>query len=183
MTQALQTTFGSLLSALQAMTPGSFLLALALAMATALLVFRPVLAPRRAAPRPASRREQLEVQKAALLAEIRDLDFDQETEKVAPEAYSQRRAQLVTQAADILRQIDRLPGDNDSLDARIEMAVALRRRTTVTPVETHPAPMPAAGISAENTPAPARVVNFCPQCGQRATPQDRFCAACGHQLV
>lgn len=183
MIQALETTFGSLLSALQAMTPGSFLLALALAMATALLVFRPVLTPRRATPRPASRREQLEVQKAALLAEIRDLDFDQETEKVAPEAYTQRRAQLVTQAAELLRQIDRLPGDGDNLDARIEAAIALRRRASVEPVAARVVSMQIVEVSAENAPAPARLVNFCPQCGQRVTPQDRFCAACGHQLV
>jgi hypothetical protein len=30
--------------------------------------------------------------------------------------------------------------------------------------------------------AAERVVNFCPQCGQRAEPEDRFCSGCGTPL-
>ncbi len=182
MSEPLQTTFGSLLSALQALTPGSVLAALALGVLVALLVFRPVLSPRRPARLARSRRDQLEIQKTVLLEEIRDLDFDQETEKVAPEAYTQRRAALVIQAAELLRQIDAQPAAGDNLDARIEAAIAQRRGGSL--AATLPV-RPAVPLStgADETPPPARIVNFCPQCGQRATPQDRFCAACGHQLV
>ena len=30
--------------------------------------------------------------------------------------------------------------------------------------------------------AEAEAINFCPQCGRRAGPDDRFCAGCGKQL-
>ena len=30
--------------------------------------------------------------------------------------------------------------------------------------------------------AAERVMNFCPQCGQRAEPEDRFCSGCGTPL-
>jgi len=31
--------------------------------------------------------------------------------------------------------------------------------------------------------APARIVNFCPQCGQRVDEGDRFCSNCGARLT
>jgi len=36
--------------------------------------------------------------------------------------------------------------------------------------------------AAEGRPEPADEVNFCPRCGRRVGPEDRFCARCGAPL-
>ncbi len=45
----------------------------------------------------------------------------------------------------------------------------------------HTAPPAGAGADADAD-ADADEVNFCPQCGRRASPDDYFCAKCGHRL-
>ncbi len=174
------TAFESFWNAASALTPGSLLAALALLLLVSLFILRPTLRPHAFATRPAGRRQALLVRKEAILADMRALDFDHETEKIPTEEYAQRRAELMAQAADLLRQIDELPtGGALSIDEQIEAAVAARRVVvppTTTPITTTPvAAVPPAGP----TPAP----NFCSQCGRPVAAHDRFCSACGHKLV
>ncbi len=89
--------------------------------------------------------ERLFVEREAMYAAIRDLDFDFETGKLTDEDYRQQRAAWVDRGVDILKALDTLhqraaepgapvavervtPAGDDDLDAQIEAAVASRRR-------------------------------------------------------
>jgi hypothetical protein len=174
---------------------GSLLLALALLVIVGLFILRPLLwapAATLAAARPAAdERETLEVEKEAILEQIRVLDFDHETGTVSQADYEQIRQELVAAAAAVLRELDALeparaaaagPDDFDEIEAAvaqhrreraaadIEAAVAQRRARS----------QPVAVAGNGGSPAGSRA--FCPQCGQAAEEGDRFCAYCGHQL-
>lgn len=63
------------------------------------------------------------------------------------------------------------------MDQRIEAWVARVQAGLRTPSDEAPVMVSPAAPS-----APSRIVNFCPQCGQRAKEGDRFCSACGVRL-
>lgn len=90
-------------------TPG-LLVALALAIVVGYLVLRPVFFSKEAkedlaAPTPLA---ELEAQREAVLAAIRELDFDYHTGKVTEADYAERREALVQQGVALLKEIDRL---------------------------------------------------------------------------
>ena len=158
------------------MTVGSILLGLSLLVLVALIVARPVLMP---APRPnqPNKRQVLEAHKENLLEQIRALDFDLETGKIAVETHQEQRNGLMNQAAATLQELDglahELPAD---LDAEIELAVSRLRRSR--PEQSQPTPPPPTTAPT----APAGVQRFCSQCGKARDRQDKFCAYCGHKF-
>jgi hypothetical protein len=181
------------------MTIGSILLGVALLVGVGLFVTRPVFVHDPQRRRRMSKRKALTLQKEATLTEIQSLDFDYETGKVADDEYQQQREAYVAEAAELLKQIDALderfleteaapeavqPAADSSpaseLD-EIEAAIA-RRRASAAP-DAPPAP---AAVAPEQKAAAASgqpgAASFCPQCGQPADVEDRFCAYCGHQL-
>ena len=101
------------------MTTGSILISIALLLVVGLFVARPFLLPT-TPPKPISKREQLEAEKEALLARIRALDFDAETDKQADEEWQGEREFLMQKAAGVLRQLDEV----EDTDAAIEAAIA-----------------------------------------------------------
>ena len=109
------------------MTLGSILLATAVLILVGLFVFRPLLLPH--VPRVAgpTKREQLNAEKEALLTEIKALDFDFETGKLPSAEYESERSERVQKAADILRTLDEMPEEVDSVEAQIEAAIASLR--------------------------------------------------------
>lgn len=157
------------------MTVGSILLGLSLLVLAALFVARPVLRP---APRPSqpNKRQVLEAHKENLLEQIRALDFDLETGKIADEAHQEQRNGLMNQAAATLQELDGLVNELPvSLDAEIELAVSRLRRSR--PEHNQPpTPSPVAPT------VPAGVERFCSQCGKPRDRQDKFCAYCGHKF-
>jgi hypothetical protein len=184
------------------MTIGSILLGLALLVLVVMYIARPLLAAgmrsrRQTRPRtrPKTRnRQSLLAQKEALLAQIYTLDFDFETGKLPETDYQQQREALMSEATAVLKQLDEMDGEIEAAaaavpeqaasgrksdpDAEIEAAVA-RLRVTV--------PAVAAEVATEVVgEEPARAGNgqakFCPQCGQPADPDDKFCAHCGYRL-
>jgi hypothetical protein len=191
------------------MTIGSILLGVALLVGVGLFVTRPIFVHDPQRRRRMSQRKALTLQKEAILTEIRALDFDYETGKVAEEEYRQGREAYVAEAAELLQRIDAL--DERFLDTEatpaaeqpaaeqpaaeqpkvagqpelefdeIEAAIARRRGKA--------APAAAPAPKATRPKQKARVGSgqagggFCPQCGQPADPDDRFCAFCGHQLT
>lgn len=107
---------------------------------------------------------RLLAQKEAILEQIRLLEFDHTTGKIPTEAYEFERQHLLVEAAQVMKQFDQEVTavlGNDSLDARIEAAVAQLR-----------------GKSAAET-----AVIACPNCTEPVRSGDKFCAACGHQLT
>jgi hypothetical protein len=147
------------------MTLGSILLGLALLILVGLFVARPFLQRDAPSTRPQTGRQQLLAQKEAILAQIMTLEFDFETGKLPVELYQPERTELIAKAAVLLERLDNQP-DDKRVELEIEAAVAqLRGQRVVTPV-----------------PSVNGHGRYCPQCGTPTDPDDKFCAACGHNL-
>ncbi|MGB1253375.1 MAG: hypothetical protein ACPG8W_22370, partial [Candidatus Promineifilaceae bacterium] len=109
--------------------------------------------------------------KEALLNEIKSADFDFETGVTPEQTYQRERYKLVQQAAGILRQIDQLPDETDSIDAQIEAAIKALRG--IPPAVNSPSP---AKSETKNAP-------LCPQCHDPIAQADKFCRGCGEKLA
>ena len=97
----------------------------------------------------------------AILAALRDLDFDHGVGKVAEEDYGPLRQVLLAEAADVVSLLDEEQAKVEAdLDARIEAEVLSVRQI----------------LRAE------RDDNVCPTCGRPFSPGDLFCAGCGARL-
>ena len=144
------------------MAIGSILLGLALLIVAGLYLARPLLTVQPESKTYLTRRQQLEEEKEIYLAEIRALDFDHETGKVPPEVYEQQRAQLLSEAAAVLKALDEMSAEDGDVYSQIEAAVAERR---------HQYAMSSNGQA-----------GFCTQCGQPLDLGDKFCAGCGQPL-
>ncbi len=120
--------------------------------------------------RPTTRRrlrptQDLQQEYQALVAAIRDLDFDYRAGVVMEEDYQRLRHHLVLQAVSLLQHLDRSPGWEERLEAQVEdMVRALRARRR------RAAALPDGGEARR-----------CAECGARVQPEDRFCARCGAQ--
>lgn len=181
------------------LTLGSILLGVALLLIVLMVLARPFLAPPETPEE--EHADEIDIvyyRKEAVLRQIRELDDDMESGKIAPELYQRTRPGLVAQAALLMKQLDEmganqplpeaLPADVDAqieaavrklrtpeeIDAQIEMAVKSMR-----------AGQPAAGQPANGAPATKASANgmrYCPRCGRRAESGDRFCSGCGYDL-
>lgn len=190
-------------SFLASLTIGSILLGAALLLIVALFLARPFAMPEDEEKR--VDREEIDgllLRKESLLRDIRELDDDYESAKVAPELYMRTRPQMVRQAAVLMKQLDEhgyvapdVVSDADA-DARIEAAV--RRLRTPQQLDDE---MEAAIRRARAGTGDADVVTtvvattvvasaasngglrYCPQCGRRVESDERFCPKCGRNLV
>jgi hypothetical protein len=137
----------------------------------------------------------LEAQRESLYTQIKELDLDHATGKVNDEDYARLRADLVAQAAAVLKQIDGVaqspaprvieaaapaapvPGDD------LEALIAARRKTRSTSAPQAVDPDIEAAIAARRKIAtPAESELSCPQCGKLVSADDAFCAKCGAAL-
>jgi hypothetical protein len=103
----------------------------------------------------------------ALVAAIRDLDFDYRTGVLTEEDYRPLRDALALRAASLLQGLDRRSRQESDLDAQIEAMVSALRSQRPR----------AALVHSEDVGA-----TTCPACGQRARTGDRFCVHCGTAL-
>lgn len=141
------------------MAIGSILLGLALLIVVGLFLARPLLIAKPQPTKQLTRRQQLEQNKDAYLSEIRALDFDHETGNIPQEVYEQQRAQLVQEAAAILKELDDLPAEDGDVYSQLEAAVAARRHQHAMSSNGH--------------------ARYCTQCGQPLDAGDKFCSRCG----
>lgn len=193
-------------SFLASLTIGSILLGAALLLIVALFLARPFAMPEDEEKR--VDREEIDgllLRKESLLRDIRELDDDYESAKVAPELYMRTRPQMVRQAAVLMKQLDEhgyvapdVVSDADA-DARIEAAVRRLRTPQQLDDEMEAAIRRArAGTGAvvvtETTVVIATMTEiagaasnggprYCPQCGRRVESDERFCPKCGRNLV
>jgi hypothetical protein len=149
----------------------TFIFLLALLTLAGLYISRPLIVPHAGIPKPMTPRERLLAEKNALMARIRDLDFDVETGKIPQSEHQRLREPLLARAAVLLQEID-------EIDSRLEKKIASRRVTT--PAGRHSSTRIDDEIEAAV--AQRRRGRFCTQCGQAAAAEDRFCAACGSKL-
>lgn len=135
--------------------------------------------------------DELVTRRDALYTALKDVEFDQETGKLANEDYQIVRARYMAEAARVLQQLDRLtPEAEAALDAEIESAVAqLRSNGKPTSLATeYPADLVEA-VEAEidslikRATAPDKQGVACPDCGQPYRPGDLFCPTCGASLA
>jgi hypothetical protein len=163
------------------MTIGSILLGVALAILVGLVLARPLLQASREEQRNLSRRQILLAEKEAILAQIRDLDFDHDTGKMPDEIHQNQRAQLMNSAADILKQLEQMAGQAPQppapvvkgvMDAEDDIEAAVARVRQAKKAKSAPKPRPAS----------ANGGGFCPQCGTAFDAGDKFCVSCGYKL-
>lgn len=163
------------------MSIGSILLGVALAVLVGLVLARPLLQASREEQGKVSQRQLLLAEKEAILAQIRDLDFDHDTGKMPDEIHQHQRAQLMNSAADILRQLEQLEVKapqpviqtvNGTVDVDDDIETAVARMRQGKKVKSIPKPR------AES----ANGGGFCPQCGHPFDAGDKFCVSCGHKL-
>jgi len=132
------------------MTLGAMIVGLALLVLIVSLVLRPL--TQRGGRDEAAQEEDRPPRLEAVLAALRDLDFDHQTGKVSEDDYTPARAGLLAKAA---RAMERDPESSveDILEARVK---EIRRRLE------------------QDVPAA-----HCTHCGGRLHPGDRFCTRCG----
>jgi hypothetical protein len=121
--------------------------------------------------------QSMEVQRDSLYAQISELDLDHATGKTNDEDYQQVRTGLVTQAADMLRQIDGQKPPAKTRDVDVEALIAARRKTTA-----QPAGKADLDQQIEAAIKARRSGIVCPNCGKLATADDVFCSRCGTSL-
>jgi hypothetical protein len=175
---------------------GSILLGLALLLIVAFIVARPLLDGRlgEGAERDGEG-VRLLFEREQLLSQLRDLDFDHATGKLAAEDYTAQRAGLVAQGVAILKQLDALGlgaapsnGASPSPEDEIEAAIAAARSR---PPKAGPAPAaPVRSSAPRRNVQPSRAASagaaapalYCPNCGRPARSGDQFCGGCGQPL-
>lgn len=146
---------------------GSVLLALALLLLVIAFVARPFMERVTQSTRLADTND-LVTQREAVLIELRELDFDHSTGKVADDDYQTQRSRLVSKGSEILRNLDQLQitanesSTTEDLDAEIEQLIAARRSAK---------------------PLQSSVSNTCPQCHKPIRAADKFCPSCGTKLT
>jgi hypothetical protein len=140
----------------------------------------------------------LETQREALYTQIKELDLDHATGKVNDDDYARLRADLVAQAAAVLKQLDgiALPAaaSHTPVTDDVEALIAARRKTRSASAAPLAAAPPAAGAKSADadveaaiaarrkTAAATSAAAKCPQCGKPINADDAFCAKCGAAL-
>ncbi|MCS7260211.1 MAG: zinc ribbon domain-containing protein [Anaerolineae bacterium] len=134
-------------------------------------------------------RAALLARREALYAALRDAEFDHAMGKLATADYQALHRQLTREAAQVLRQLDHLTLDPETVYAQeIEQAV-LRLRTAKEaatlslPVEVREAVEAEVAQLIKRATIPDRPAErTCPHCGQICQPEDLFCMYCGARL-
>lgn len=136
--------------------PSTLILGLALALLFGAVIAIPLLDRRRPAVEPPTRLDMLEAERAVVVRNIRELDFDHRTGKIDDADYASLRAELLERGAQLLRDIEsaRAAEHSRDFDREIEDQVArLRARATR-------ACAACAAVLRQDD-------KFCPQCGER----------------
>jgi hypothetical protein len=135
--------------------------------------------------------DELIARRDAIYAALKDAEFDRETGKLADEDYQIVRNRYMSEAAQVLRQLDRLaPEAEAALDAEIESAVAELHSDGkgISPPYGYSADVVAAVEAEVNSliqhgVASGKHTLACPDCGRPYQAGDAFCAACGASLA
>jgi hypothetical protein len=150
---------------------------LVLALALAALAYPLYRARTQAVPVSASTLDDLLAQRDGVYATLRDLELDQQLNKLDAADYTSLREKYMARATEILLELDALRGEGGAKEAsdEIEREVAALRggRSASLP-----------GSKDQPTAEPSRRTSEskCPNCGRPYNIGDKFCARCGRAL-
>lgn len=119
--------------------------------------------------------------KDAVLAAIKDTEFDYRVGKLSKEDYERYDSNLRRQAVGLLQQIEKVAPESARLDDDIEAAIAAQRQVPVA-AEAAPTPRPQPVVSPAPAAANGGVVTaprYCTNCGAKLDAHHKFCANCG----
>jgi len=116
---------------------------------------------------------------------LQELDFDYSLGKVPEEDYPTQRANLLQRGADILRKLDEFAPEKtqDNKDARIERAIAARRKNGAGKSQEVIDDEIESMVSSRRKGRKEKSAGFCPRCGKPVMASDKFCPACGKSLA
>ncbi len=145
---------------------GSILIGLALAIAVAAYVFRPLFVGGGERVTEIDHRlSELQAERDRVLSRIQELDMDFAMGKLLEQDYRGQRDELMLKGAEVLKELDAMVGleaspvEPVSVEEDIESAVARIR-----------------GKGGSES------IGFCPSCGEAVQIGDRFCTHCGTAL-
>lgn len=145
---------------------GSILIGLALALAVATYIIRPlVIGGGERVTEIDHRLSELQAERDRVLSRIQELDMDFAMGKILEQDYRSQRDELMLYGAGVLKELDAMTGSEASpveraeIDDEIESAVAHIRSM-----------------------GPSETTGFCPSCGERVQKDDLFCTQCGTSL-
>jgi hypothetical protein len=173
------------------------LIGLAMIVIVAAYVTQPLVARLRVRTAPSfgdSPRDKLMVERDALYAAIRDLDFDFQTGKLLEVDYRTMREKYAARGVEILKELDAMPeagGGKAAAEGEIEIAVQARRKAApqvvrevrTTPEDDIEVAVRARRQAASHAPKSEIENPKCPKCGRPIDASDRFCAKCGASLT
>jgi len=147
----------------------SFLIVLGIFVIAGIIIVRPFLVEQNiSTPVVPKKYDSLLAERERLLSSIEDLDLEHDLQKISSQEHSRNRDILLSQAAQVLVQLDKLekkipknmrvssPVENeDDLEAMIDT----RRRE----------------LKGDKS-------RFCSHCGKAVKPEDQFCGKCGEKL-
>src|SRR5512143_1527453 len=114
------------------------------------------------------------------LSALQELDFAYTLGKVPEEDYPVQRTNLLQKGAEILKQIDQLaPKPSDEKDARIERALASRRKRVSTQGQAVTDDEIESLLASRMKNRKEKSAGFCPNCGKPIMASDKFCPSCG----
>lgn len=133
------------------------------------------------------RLSELLARKDAVLASIKELEFDYNVGKVSQEDLARFDERLRRQAIGLMQQIEKIAPTTMALDDQLEREIArLRKTQDARParVAESPAttPVKAAPVGARPAQETAKA-RFCINCGQPVDPTHNFCGHCGAPIA
>lgn len=175
---------------------GAILLTLALTLLVAFFVAQPFLETRVIKLVSADEHllSSLLADRDRLITSLQELDFDHTLGKIPAEDYPLMRAELLQNAAVVLRRLDEIspaaakgPRKASSAEDRVEAAVAARRADAAAAARP-PVAAPEeeddieALLAARRSARREKTAGFCSHCGKALLKSDKFCPSCGKSI-
>lgn len=113
----------------------------------------------------------LEAERERLLSLIQETDLDFAMGKIAREDYDADRAIRLSQAADVLRQVDDLTGSKEALPLAVADAVDGKLEAELE-----------ARVAKMRQAQDDKALRYCAKCGGKIFGSDRFCSDCGSEV-
>lgn len=114
---------------------------------------------------------------------LQELDFDYKLGKVPEEDYPLQRTNLLQRGADVLKRIDELAPKIDDKDARIERALASRRKKMATQSQSVTDDDIESMLVNRRKNRRSKSAGFCAHCGKPLMASDKFCPSCGKPVT